>query len=121
MKFNYGKWCFSECVFSQHSHKLELPLHMKVHNVFHISLLKEYIIDEMFTDRNDSRPDPEYNEKGEVEWEVERILNKRKIGKGYQYLVKWKNYPAYEATWEPVRNLKGSAEDLIKEFDKSQQ
>src|SRR5580765_1410605 len=108
-------------VISKVAYKLELPSHMRVHNVFHISLLKEYIIDKMFTNRNDSRPDPEYNEKGEAEWEVERILNKRKIGKGYQYLVKWKNYPAYEATWEPSKNLKGSAEELIKEFDKSQQ
>ena len=94
---------------------------MRVHNVFHVSLLKEYITDELFIDRNDSRPDPEYNEAGEAEWEVERILKKRKIGKGCQYLVKWKDFPAYEATWEPARNLKGSAEELIREFDQSQQ
>ena len=55
------------------------------------------------------------------EWEVERILKKRKIGKGCQYLVTWKDFPAYEATWEPARNLKGSAEELIREFDQSQQ
>jgi len=108
-------------VISKVAYKLELPSHMRVHNVFHISLLKEYITNKMFTNRNDSRPDPEYNEKGEAEWEIERILNKRKIGKGYQYLVKWKNFPAYEATWEPSKNLKGSAEELIKEFDQSQQ
>jgi len=108
-------------VISKVTYKLELPSHMRVHNVFHISLLKEYITDKMFTNRNDSRPDPEYNEKGEAEWEIERILNKRKIGKGYQYLVKWKNFPVYEATWEPEKNLKGSAEELIKEFDQSQQ
>ena len=55
---------------------------MRVHNIFDVlrSLLKEYITDEMFTDRNNPRPDPDYTE-GEVEWEVERILDKRKIGR----------------------------------------
>lgn len=46
--------------------------YQNIYDVFHISLLKPYVTDEMFTDRNDSRPDPEYNEEGEAEWEVER-------------------------------------------------
>ena len=32
-----------------------------------------------------------------------------------EYLVKWKNYPLEEASWEPVTNLM-NAQEAIKEF-----
>ncbi|EAQ93536.1 hypothetical protein CHGG_01771 [Chaetomium globosum CBS 148.51] len=34
----------------------------------------------------------------------------------HMYLVKWKNYPASDNTWEPKKNLKGSL-DLVRKFD----
>ena len=39
------------------------------------------------------------------EEEVEMILAHRKRGRGYQYLVKWKNLPDHETSWEPRKNL----------------
>jgi hypothetical protein len=42
---------------------------------------------------------------GHEEYEVEEILKHRKRGRGYQYLIKWKNYPLSERTWEPTRHL----------------
>ena len=33
----------------------------------------------------------------------------------YEYLVKWKGYPSYEATWEPLQNLQ-NAQDLFNNF-----
>ena len=37
-------------------------------------------------------------------------------GKGWlEYLVKWKNYPLEEASWEPVMNLT-NAREAIEEF-----
>ena len=45
----------------------------------------------------------------EIEWEVESILDKKQIHRGRTitifYLVKWKGYPEYDATWEPKENL----------------
>lgn len=34
----------------------------------------------------------------------------------HMYLVKWKNYPDSENTWEPRKNLKGALA-LVREFD----
>ena len=42
-----------------------------------------------------------YQPEEEQEFEVKQILKR----KSQQYLVKWKNYPDLENTWEPLRNL----------------
>ena len=33
-----------------------------------------------------------------------------------EYLTKWKGYADYDATWEPVENLK-NAQEIIAEFE----
>ena len=40
-----------------------------------------------------------------LEFEVEAILNVKKVGCSMKYLVKWLGYPVEENTWEPCRNL----------------
>jgi hypothetical protein len=35
-----------------------------------------------------------------------------------QYLVKWENYPEWEATWEPINNLK-QAKEAINEYEET--
>ena len=32
------------------------------------------------------------------------------------YKIKWKGYPENQATWEPVRNVRG-VQDMIEEFE----
>ena len=53
--------------------------------------------------------------KGEEEWEVEKIINKRKVQGRDKYLVQWKGCTAEEDTWENKENLKNAME-LVKEF-----
>jgi hypothetical protein len=58
---------------------------------------------------------------GEVaadEYEVEAIVESAIDADtmAHMYLVKWKNYPASENTWEPKKNLEGSL-DLVRKFD----
>jgi len=53
----------------------------------------------------------------EEEWEVERIMNKRKVRGREKYLVRWKGCTAEEDTWESRENLKNAME-LVEEFER---
>jgi transposase InsO family protein len=84
------------------NYKLRLPKSMsKIHPVFHISLLEPAPKNAMIAE------DVEIDDDTEQEYEVERILNDKRVsGKPY-YLVKWKGYDTSENTWEPIENLTG--------------
>jgi len=53
---------------------------------------------------------------GVKEWEVEKILNKKKIKGVEKYLVRWKGFTAEEDTWEKLENLK-NAEEALEKFE----
>ena len=75
--------------------RLRLPRDARVHPNFHISMIK--LADQ-------STPLQEtfhYQPEEEQEFKAKQILKR----KGQRYLVKWKNYPDSENTWEPLRNL----------------
>jgi hypothetical protein len=50
------------------------------------------------------------------EYEVESILEKRKMGGKWKYKIKWVGYPEEQCTWEPVENL-DNVQDLLEEFE----
>lgn len=50
------------------------------------------------------------------EYEVERILNKAKVGPQVYYLVKWKGYEERESSWEPVSHMLRSCE-MVTEYE----
>ena len=54
---------------------------------------------------------------GVEEWEVEKILNKKKMRGVEKYLIRWKGFMAEGDTWEKRENLK-NAEELIEEFER---
>lgn len=66
---------------------------------------------EIADEEDDSDPD-EYN--------VESIVARRKNPKtgGYEYLIKWENYPDSQNTWEPSEHLK--CPDLIAKFNEAE-
>ena len=53
---------------------------------------------------------------GVKEWEVEKILNKKKIRGVEKYLVRWKDFTAEGDIWKRRENLK-NVEELIEEFE----
>ena len=54
---------------------------------------------------------------GVEEWEVEKVLNKKKMRGVEKYLIQWKGFTAEGDTWERRENLKNT-EELIEEFEK---
>lgn len=50
-------------------------------------------------------------------FEVECILDKREEEGQTFFLVRWKNYPSEEATWEPSDSVIETAADAVAEFE----
>ena len=63
---------------------------------------------------DNSNPGSEHGEDDDTVYEVESILNHRVKDGINQYLLKWKNYPESEATWENEENL--NCKDLLEEY-----
>ena len=95
---------------------------MKIHPVFHVSLFKRHIPNnnDLFPERITPPPDPviiDDKEKFEVEDILDHRINKRKPTKT-EYLIKWKGYPEYDATWESEDNLQ-NAQEMLKQYIRS--
>ena len=97
--------------------KLELPSTVKIHPVVNVSRIRRYV--GQVEGQKKERPAPVII-KGEEEWEVEHILNKRKVRGKDKYLVRWKGFMAESDIWEGRENL-GNAKEAIKEFKKEYQ
>jgi len=94
--------------------KLELPSTVRIHLVVNISRIRQYV--EQVEGQKKEQPALVII-KEEEEWEIERILNKRKVRGKDKYLVRWKEFMAESDTWEDRENLE-NAKEVIKEFEK---
>ena len=92
--------------------KLKLPDSLKIHPVFHCSLLKPFV-ENTFPDRF-LQPPPPVRVHGEEEFVVEKILDSRIFRRKLQYLIRWKGYGPDEHSWEPKENV--HAPRLVSEF-----
>jgi hypothetical protein len=102
----------------KNAYKLDLPPHFKFHNVVNVEYLRKHIESELEI-RKEVLPTVElYIDPEEEEYNVEKILKHRGSGKAKQYLVKWKDYPLHDATWEPAAELKRNCANLIKYYEK---
>ena len=98
------------------SYQLQLPPRLKIHPVFHVSLLKPYHGDAGDPSRGDSGRAPTVvvtTFDKDVEYILaDRVIQIRGIPAYNEYLVKWKNLPESEATWERKDDLWKFAEHV---------
>jgi hypothetical protein len=95
------------------TYKLELSENLKVHPVFHVSLLKPIAHDASRPNRkHNSRPLPDLVH-NEPEFEVEVVLKSRQLkGRKQEYLVKWKRYHPIEASWVNESDMEHAQEAI---------
>ena len=106
------------------SYKLQLPQHMKIHPIFHVSQLRLYRVPKAKRCRYHFR-DPVETVEGKNEYEVDEVVNHRVRRRGksrsrtgkLEYLVFWTGYPAHEAIWEPEENLQ-NAQEKVRQYYK---
>jgi hypothetical protein len=81
------------------TYQLILPQTMRIHPVFHVSLL------EPAPKGTRTGQEELSDESQEPRYEVEEVLDCQPIDGQPHYLIKWKNYPVSENTWEPEEHL----------------
>lgn len=94
---------------------LELPPKVRLHPIYHISLLETAA--DTIQVKNGNEPE---EIEGPETYEAEAIRDMQKINGQTMYLVKWKNYPENENTWEPPKHLI-NAQRLLKSFHQQNQ
>ena len=90
------------------AYKLDLPTKWKIHDIFHISLLKQDTTKKGRMNELFPKPEPEFDAGNNKEYEVEAIIDSAVYAKkaerhllGLYYLIFCKNYPKEENTWKP--------------------
>ena len=94
--------------------KLRLPSSMRIHPVVNVSRIVRYKEQMEGQKKKEGKP---VEVEGVKEWEVEKILNKKKIRGVEKYLIRWKGFTAEGDTWERRENLK-NVEELIEKFER---
>jgi transposase InsO family protein len=89
------------------NYRLALPNSMRIHPIFHISLLEP-------TGNQETTAEPIAMDDT---YEVEKILGKRARKGKIEYLVKWVGYDESENTWEPTHHL--NCPERVREFKES--
>ena len=108
----YGPYCITRRI-GEVAYELELPGDSRIHNVFHVSCLKKAVGQQIVT----SESLPPLDEEGklvlvpeEVIESRERKLHNRTVK---EYLIKWKDLPYEDATWEGESILQHPALRLL--------
>lgn len=96
------------------AYQLDIPPHYKLHNTFHVSLLKGAY-------DNHARQSPPVMIDGEEEYELELVLqhrpkNKWQGDRNIWYQVKWHGYDPVWNTWEPEWNLEKHALEALQDY-----
>ncbi|XP_023806684.1 uncharacterized protein LOC111946757 [Oryzias latipes] len=92
--------------------QLRLPQTMRIHPVFHVSQLKPHITSPLHPSPTPP-PAPRIID-GQPAWTFRHIMDVRRRGRGFQYLVDWKGCGPEERSWEPSSRILDK--DMLREF-----
>ncbi|MCO5574990.1 hypothetical protein L7F22_028787 [Adiantum nelumboides] len=104
LHFSEGDW-ISEVV-NDVSYRLSLPASWKIHNAFHVSLLRQFVGE--LPDQPEDSPQPEVDELDEVLQPKQILAHKERRQGGTmvrKFLVKFKNYSAMDSKWMEEADL----------------
>jgi len=101
-------------IVSSNAIELELPKSIRIHPVVNVSRVWLY---KSQVERQKKILPKLLIIKGQEEFKIEKILNKRTIRGKEKFLVRWKGYTAEEDTWENRENLENTKE-LVEEFER---
>lgn len=98
-----------------HNYELAFPRNVRIHPVFYAGLLIPYKQKEFPGRTTGVQPQPEIIN-DEPEYEIGEILDVRKNGTKFEYLIRWDGYAEDEDTWEPFGPGLVGASEFIKEY-----
>jgi Chromo (CHRromatin Organisation MOdifier) domain len=114
-----GPFAVLERVAEGRAYRIELPSHMRIHPTFHVSALRPYVVDTVLG-RAQPAPKPDYFADGHHEFELQAILDHRKIRRQLQYFVSWVGMPDHENAWLPSASME-NAEELTQKYWETRQ
>ncbi|CAI7857328.1 unnamed protein product [Closterium sp. NIES-54] len=96
--------------------RLRLPDTWKLHNAFHVQLLKPYKDPNQQFQGRQLPPPPPVLVQDEPEYEVECVLtHRRRGGKTLEFLLRWKGYDPTEDSWVVEADM-GNARRALKDY-----
>jgi len=86
---------------------LDLPNSPNVHPTFHTSEVLPFVKSDtaLFPSRKFAEPIPIITSDGQEEFYIDRIIDARRCGRSYQYLVCWQGYGVEHDKWLPGSEL----------------
>ncbi|KAJ2925766.1 hypothetical protein H1R20_g11329, partial [Candolleomyces eurysporus] len=89
------------------SYTLDLPASSNIFPTFHVSQLKPFIANDSqnYPSREHARPGPIMTSEGAEEWWIDKIIDSRRRGRGWRYLVRWRGYGPEDDEWLPGKDL----------------
>ena len=100
-------------IISPNAIKLKLPKSIRIHPVVNVSRVRPYLSPRIKGQAPTPAAPVEID--GELEYDVEQILDSRLNRGKLEYLVKWEGYTEEHNSWQPVGNLE-HAQEYITEF-----
>ena len=90
------------------NYRLKLPDKAQIHQNYYVSLLEPALAD--------AQVKTEWIMEKENEYDVEKILEEKKVRGKTQYLIKWLGYEDKENSWEPAENFSSETAGKIEKY-----